>query len=170
MKKFLLAAVAVATLTGAAGAASAQAYGVPHRPGYDGGYRDGGYRDGGYRDDDRRGGGYTSTILDAKQSRVAMHIARGERSGALGRREARNLRIELAQVADMEQRFRMSRGLDRREIAILSNRLDRLDGLVIARLREGRGGDGGGYGYGGQYGNGYGYGDRDGRDDRGRGY
>jgi opacity protein-like surface antigen len=168
MKKFLLAAVAVATLTGAAGAASAQAYGAPHRPdaGYDAGrgYNEGRGGDrGGY--DDRRGG-YGANGIDARQVQIAQRIARGERNGALDRREARGLRIELAQVADLEQRFRMSRGLDRREIAILSNRLDRLDGIVIAQLREDRGGYGGGYG--GQYGNGYG--DRDGRDGRGRGY
>lgn len=156
MKKFLLAAAAIATLTGAAGAASAQAYGAPHRPGYNSDQRGDGYRD-----DDRRGGN-GSAIVDAKQARVAQHIARGERSGALGRRDVRNLRFELSQIAELEQRFRMSRGLDRREVAILSNRLDRLDGQVIAEMRDGRGGNGG------QPGNGYG--DRDGRDGRGRGY
>jgi hypothetical protein len=161
MKKFLIAAAAIATLTGAAGAASAQTYGAPHRPdaGYDGGHRGddrGDYR-GDYRDGPR--GGYGAGAINAKQERVALHIARGERSGALDRREARGLRIELAQVADMERRFRASRGLDRREIGILNTRLDRLDATVVAQMREDRGGPRGGYdgGYGG-------YGDRDGRD------
>lgn len=163
MKKFLLAAVAVATLTSAAGAASAQAYGAPHRP--DGGYDAGrGYNDGrgGYNDDrggyDDRRGGYGANGIDAKQNQIAQRIARGERNGALDRREARGLRIELAQVAELERRFRMSRGLDRREIGILNTRLDRLDATVVAQLREGRGGYGGGHD-GGQYGNGQGYDD-----------
>ena len=167
MKKFLLAAVAVATLTSAAGAASAQAYGAPHRP--DGAYDTGrGYDDGrgGYNNnDDRRGGGYGANGIDARQNQIAQRIARGERNGALDRREARGLRIELAQVAELERRFRMSRGLDRREIMILNTRLDRLNATVVAQLREGRGGYGNGYGggygnnNGGQYGNGY-YGQR----------
>lgn len=161
MKTFLIAAAAIATLTGAAGAASAQTYGAPHRPdaGYDGGYR--GDDRGDYRDGPRGGYGYGAGAIDAKQERVALHIARGERSGALDRREARGLRIELAQVADMERRFRASRGLDRREIGILNTRLDRLDATVVAQMREGRGG------YGNGYGNGYGDGARQGYDDGG---
>lgn len=153
MKKFLIAAAAVAALTGAAGAASAQPYGGAHRPdaAYGGQYRP----DGAYR-----GGGYGANAINAKQAVVARRIVNAERMGALTRREARNLRVELRQVAQLERRFRMSRGLDRREVGILNNRLDRLDWVVVAQIREARAGNRYGQGYGQGYG-GRGYGDRD---------
>ena len=147
MKKFLIAAVAVATLAGGAGAASAQSYGAPHGP-------DRGYSDG-YRDDDRgdRGGygggrGHGSDMINAREAQLAMRIMRGERSGRLGRREARFLRGDLAQIEGLERQFRMSHGLDRREVAILNNRLDRLEHRVFAEMRDGRAY---GQGYGGGY-------------------
>lgn len=148
MKKILIAAAAVAALTGAAGAASAQAYGGAHRPdaAYGGQYRP----DGAYR-----GGGYGANAINAKQAVVARRIVNAERMGALTRREAGNLRVELRQVAQLERRFRMSRGLDRREVSILNNRLDRLDWVVVAQIREARAGNRYGQGYGGR-----GYGDR----------
>ena len=162
MKKFLAAAVAVATIAGAAGAASAQPYGGPDRPRYDGAYGGQHQPDGDYRGDYR--GGYGANAIDAKQAAVAMRINRGERMGALTRREARNLRIELWQVADLERTFRMSRGLDRREVRILNNRLDRLDSVIVAQIRDFRDGPRYGQGYGGQgYGD-RGYGDRYDRD------
>ncbi|MDP1736955.1 MAG: hypothetical protein Q8L23_05885 [Caulobacter sp.] len=166
MKKFLITAVAVATLAGAAGAASAQPYGGDRGPdrGYGEGYRDGergpdrDYRDG--RDGDRgdrggygRGAGYGSNAINAKQAAIAVRIARGERVGALSRREGIMLRAELDQIAYMEHRFRVTYGLDRREVAILDARLDRLERTVFAEMRDGRGpgrGYGGGYG-GGRY-------------------
>jgi hypothetical protein len=160
MKKFLIAAVAVATLAGA-GAASAQPYGAPQRPDYDGGYRDGrdgrgddgyrdgrgdgGYRDGGYRDGR---GGYGSEAINAKQAQLSMRIVRGERSGRLNWREARALRYDLDQIQLMERQFRYSRGLDRREVAILNARLDRLEYRIVAEMRDGRRY---GEGYGGGY-------------------
>lgn len=149
MKKFLIAAVAVATIAGAAGAASAQPYGAPHEHGYSDGYRDGdrGNR-GGY---DGRGG-YGADNINAKETQLAMRIARGERHGNLGRREARMLRGELFQIENLERQFRMSRGLDRREVAILNARLDRLEYRVMAEMRDGRRyGEGYGGGYDGDY-------------------
>lgn len=150
MKKFLIAAAAVATLAGAAGAASAQPYGAPHGP--DRGYSDG-YRGDGYRGDDRRGyddrGGYGAGAINARQNMIAQRIAQGERSGRLDRREARSLRNDLFQINNLERQFRMSRGLDRREVAILDARLDRLERQLFAEMRDGRG-PGRGYG-GGRY-------------------
>lgn len=161
MKKFLIAAAAVATLAGAAGAASAQTYGPPHRPDYDGGYRDGGYRDGDYRDGDYRDGGYRDggyrgdrggrgygDAINAKQAELAQRIARGERNGRLNWREARALRYDLAQINSLEHQFRVTRGLDRREAAILNARLDRLEYRIVAEMRDGRRY---GEGYGGGY-------------------
>lgn len=133
MKKFLIAAAAVATLAGAAGAASAQPYGH-HRPGYGGGYRD-----------DYRGGRGYGVAINAKQAELARRIARGERTGRLTWREARALRYDLAQINALEYRFRRTHGLDRREFAILDNRLDRLEYRIIAEMRDGR-----------RYGEGYG--------------
>lgn len=135
MKKFLIAAVAVATMAGAAGAASAQSYGPPHGP-------DRGY-DRGYGDHDR--GGYGVDMINAKEAQVAARIARGERTGRIDRREARMLRGELFQIQSLERQFRMTRGLDRREVAILNTRLDRLEYRVMAEMRDGR-----------RYGDGYG--------------
>lgn len=146
MKKFLIAAVAVATIAGAAGAASAQPYGAPHGPdhGYGGGY--------GYGDGDRGGygggRGHGSDMINAREAQLAMRIMRGERSGRLGRREARFLRGDLAQIEGLERQFRMSHGLDRREVAILNNRLDRLEYRVFAEMHDGRAY---GQGYGGGY-------------------
>ncbi len=148
MKKFLIAAAAVATLTGAAGAASAQPYGGDRGPdrGYSDGYRDGDRGGAGY------GAGYGSNAINAKQAAIAFRIARAERTGALTRREALMLRAELDQIAHMEHRFRVSHGLDRREYAILSVRLDRLERTVLAEMRDGRRpGRGYGEGYGRDY-------------------
>lgn len=163
MKKFLIAAAAVAALTGAAGAASAQTYGGAHRPdaAYGGQYRPDGAYGGQYRPDGAyRGGGYGANAINAKQAAVARRIVNAERMGVLTRREARNLRMELGEVAQMERRFRVSRGLDRREAGILNNRLDRLNWLIAAQVREARDGNRYGQGYGGR-----GYDDR-GYDDR----
>lgn len=132
MKKFLIAAAAVAALAGAAGAASAQTYGQ-HRPTYDGGYRD--------------GRGYGAAI-NAKEAQLAQRISRGERTGRLDWREARALRYDLTGINALERRFRMTRGLDRREYAILNTRLDRLEYRIVAEMRDGRRY---GEGYGGGY-------------------
>ena len=147
MKKFLIAAVAVATIAGAAGAASAQPYGGPHRPDYDA-PRGGGYdspRDGGYRGDR---GDYRSDTINAKQRELAMRIAQGERRGRLNRNDAHRLRGELARVSNLERQFRMTRGIDRREFVILEARLDRLEARIFAEMRDGRRY---GEGYGGGY-------------------
>jgi opacity protein-like surface antigen len=132
MKKILIAAAAIATLTGAAGAASAQAYGAPRAPAH-GAPAYGAPHGGGY------GYGYGSAGIDAKQSQIANRIFQGERSGRLDRREVRMLRGELFQIASLERQFKMTRGLDRREASILNARLDRLEYQVVAELRDGRG-------------------------------
>lgn len=153
MKKFLVAAVAVATIAGAAGAASAQTYGAPHGP--DRGYSDSdrGGR-GGY--DDRGGHGYGAGAINARQEAIARRIVQGERTGRLDRREVRSLRSDLFQINNLERQFRMSRGLDRREVAILNARLDRLERQVFAEMRDGRRyGEGYGGGYGGGHDGGY---------------
>ncbi|MBI5942359.1 MAG: hypothetical protein HY859_18275 [Caulobacterales bacterium] len=152
MKKFLIAAVAVATLAGA-GAASAQPYGDPSAPrgGYDAPRGDYGDRDGrgGYDDRDGRGGRGYGDSINAKQAELAQRIWRGERSGRLNWREARALRYDLAQIDAMEHQFRRTYGLDRRERAILHARLDRLEYRIVAEMRDGR-----------RYGEGYGGGSR----------
>ncbi len=138
MKKFLLAAAAIATLTGAAGgagAASAQTYGAPHGPDRGYGETDRGGR-GGYDDHGDRGG-YGAGAINARQNAVAQRINQGERSGRLDRREVRALRADLFQINNLERQFRMSRGLDRREVAILTTRLDRLERQVFAEMRDG---------------------------------
>lgn len=153
MKKFLIAAVAVATLAGA-GAASAQPYGGSSAPrgGYDAPRGDYGDRNGrgGYRGD--RGGRGYGAVINAKQAELARRISRGERTGRLNWREARALRYDMARINGLERQFRMTRGLNRREYAILDARLDRLEYRIIAEMRDGRRY---GEGYGGGYGGGY---------------
>lgn len=125
MKKILIAAAAIATLTGAAGAASAQSYG------YD-------------RYERPAGAGQH---INNQQQRLRDQIRRAERTGRLSPREARGLQYEMRNISDQERHFRASRGLDRREVAILEQRLQRLERRVWAEARDGN-----------RYG--YGYGDR----------
>lgn len=139
MKKILIAAAALATLTGAAGAASAQNY---YGPGY--GYdRDGGRYDRGDRYD-RRGDGRS---IDIRQAQLRDRLERGVRAGRITHREADSLRTELRYVDRMERGFRNSGGLTRREIEVLDERLDRVERRLYAEARDGQ-----------RYG--YGYGDR----------
>ncbi|MDP1629920.1 MAG: hypothetical protein Q8L66_00695 [Caulobacter sp.] len=141
MKKILIAAAAVATLA-AAGAAEARPAHNGDRPGY--GAQHGpnhGYRQGGMRQ--------ASRAIDARQAVISTRIQRGMRTGRLNPYEARALRGEFRQIARLEYRFRATRGLDRREVAILDGRLDRLERRVYAEMRDGnRNGARYGQGYG----------------------
>lgn len=123
MKKILIAAAAVATLTAAAGAASAQSYGFDRY--------------------DRPAG--AGQHINNKQERIRDQIRRAERTGRLSTREARGLEYEMRSISAQERQFRATRGLDRRELAILDQRLARLERQVWAQARDG---DRYGYGYG----------------------
>lgn len=148
MKKILIAAAALATLTGAAGAASAQQY---YGPGYGYDRGDGHYgrdHDGRYDRYDRRG---DSRAINLRQQELRDRIDRGVRTGRLTFREAETLRAEVRNINWMERHFRAN-GLNYREVQILNDRLDRLERRVYAEMRDGQR-----YGYG----YGYGHGDRD---------
>jgi hypothetical protein len=111
MNKIILTLAAVSTLA-VATAASAQ-------PGY------------GYND--RRGPPVSApaSSIDARQAMLAQRIQIGLRNGSLNRREADRLRIELRNIQRMEVQFRRTGyGLDRREIAQLNDRMDRLSTLI----------------------------------------
>lgn len=123
MKKILIAAAAVLTLTGAAGAASAQSFDRYDRP--------------------DNGGQY----INNQQKQIRNQIERGVRYGAITPREASRLEMELRDISRQERQFRASRGLDRRELAILDNRLNQVERRVAVQARDGQ-----------RYG--YGYGDR----------
>lgn len=131
MKKILIAAAAFAALTGASGAASAQSYYNGARPGFD-------------RYDRVQGGG---SYINQQQRQIRNDIQRGVRYGRITPREAQSLEWELRDISRMEKQFRNSRGLDRRELAILDNRLNRVERRVVMEARDGQ-----------RYG--YGYGDR----------
>jgi len=130
MKKFLIAAAAVATLAGAAGAASAQPYGGPR---YDGPRDHPRYEEPRYA-----GGGYGSDTINHKQDLLRQRIARGEQVGRITRGEGRQLRAELQNISAQERQFRASRGLDRREFSILNNRIERLVNRVNRELNDGQ--------------------------------
>ncbi|MFZ5669247.1 MAG: hypothetical protein ACOY4K_07120 [Pseudomonadota bacterium] len=134
MKTFLIPVVAAVAALGAAGAASAQGYGYGYGHGYDYGY--------GYRHGPIQGPG----SINAREAELAWRIERGERSGRLSRYEARDLRHELDHIERLERQFRYTGGIDRREYAILSARLDRLGYRIVAEMRDGRR-----YGYGDRY-------------------
>jgi hypothetical protein len=114
MKKLLAAAAAVSMLAVAA-PASAQ------------------YRD---RDDryDRDRGRYDFNI-NAEQRRLDQRLYAGQRSGRISYREAGRLRAEFGQIVRLESRYRRD-GLSRWERADLSRRLDRLNVLVTAEMRD----------------------------------
>lgn len=126
MNKIILTLAAVSTLA-VAGAASAQ-------PGYNGPGRD-------FRPPVAAPG----ASINARQAMLAQRIDMGVRNGSLNRREADRLRVELRNIQRLEAQFRRSgNGLDRREIAQLDNRLDRLS----TQVRWERNDRQFGYGYG----------------------
>ena len=116
MKKLLAAAAAVSMLAVAA-PASAQ-----------------------WRDYDR-GRDYRSDRYDrdfninAQQRRLEQRIYAGQRSGRLSYREAGRMRAEFGHIVRLEARYRHN-GLTRWERADLNRRLDRLDTLLTAELRD----------------------------------
>jgi hypothetical protein len=116
MKKLLAAAAAVSMLAVAA-PASAQ-----YRD-YDRG-RD--YR--GDRDYDRGG-------INAEQRQLERRIYQGMRTGRLSEREAGRLRAEFGHIVRLEARYRRN-GLTRWERVDLNRRLDRLEMLVTAEMRD----------------------------------
>jgi len=125
MNKIILTLAAVSTLA-VATAASAQ-------PGY------------GYND--RRGPPVSApgVNIDARKAMLAQRIQIGLRNGSLTPREATRLRMELRNIQRMEIQFRRTgRGLDRREIALLNARMDRLS----TQIRWERNDRQFGYGYG----------------------
>lgn len=114
MKKLLAAAAAVGTLAVAA-PASAQWYGDRDR-------------------DYRRDYGYNFNI-NAEQRRIEQRIWSGMRSGRLSEREAGRLRAEFGHIVHLERYYRRD-GLSRWEQADLRRRLDRLDTLLTAEIRD----------------------------------
>lgn len=68
--------------------------------------------------------GYENNI-NQRERDIAFRIERGQRDGSLTWREARRLRIELARIENLEQRYRFG-GLNGWERADLNARLDRL--------------------------------------------
>lgn len=128
MKKMLIAAAALATLTGAAGAAAAQPY---YGPGY--GYD----RDARYDRYDRYERRHDSRGINARQEAIERRIVHGARTGRLTYREAEALKADARQITWMERRFRAN-GLSRVEAQILDERLDRLERRVFAELRDGQ--------------------------------
>ncbi|MDO9474238.1 MAG: hypothetical protein Q7J28_14380 [Caulobacter sp.] len=137
MKKILVATLAIATLAGA-GAAAAQPYGGP-RGGYEVGYSTGG--------DDRYDRRTDARDINARQQALRHRLDRGIETGRLTRREAESLRYELREIRRLERMFRASHGLSPREVAILDDRLHRLERRMRAEMRDDQ-----------RYG--YGYGDR----------
>ena len=129
MKKLLAAAAAVSMLAVAA-PASAQ-----HRDGdrydrYDRGDR---YdRDGDYRRDRDH---HRDFNINAQQRRLEQRIYAGQRSGRLSYREAGRLRASFGEIVRLEARYRRN-GLSRWEQVDLTRRLDRLDTLLTAEIRD----------------------------------
>lgn len=71
--------------------------------------------------------------IDHRLARAEQDVAWGLRSGQLNRREASRLQAEVREIRQLKLRFmRSGRGLDRREIATLEARVNRLE----ARLRH----------------------------------
>ena len=99
----------------------------------------------GAADGDRVQGG--GAHINRQQKQIRDSIQRGVRYGRITPREAQSLEWELRDISRMEKQFRQSRGLDRREIATLDTRLNRVERRVVMEARDGQ-----------RYG--YGYGDR----------
>jgi hypothetical protein len=91
-----------------------------------------------YRDRDRDGryDRYDRDFnINAEQRRLDQRIYAGQRNGRISYREASRLRAEFAQIARLEARYRAG-GLNRWERTDLTRRLDRLDSMVTAELRD----------------------------------
>lgn len=124
-KTLIALATLAAAATGLAAPAMAGDVRAVVRVDYDrhGGWDDHG-RHGGWDDrDDNRGAYQLDERIDRLQDRIRM----GERTGQLNRREAFRLRDRLDRIEATKRAYeRSGRGLDRREVAMLSDSLDRL--------------------------------------------
>lgn len=74
--------------------------------------------------------------IDARRMELSGRIERGERSHRLDWREARRLRDDLREVHRLQRRFMDSRGLDRREVRILNDGLDRIERRIDRAMRD----------------------------------
>ncbi len=104
--------------------------------------------------------------INQRQAQLDRRIDQGVRSGQLTRNEAYRLRTEFRQIAQLENRYRRTGGLQGWERADLDRRFDVLSRKIRIERRDR---DDRRPGYGGGYGAGYGAGydsDRDGRPDR----
>jgi hypothetical protein len=88
------------------------------------------------------GGGWGSGVygqgavrIDRMQARLAAMIDRGVANGSLNMREAARLRSQLAVISQQEASFRLG-GLNRWEIATLTNRLDNLRTRIDAQISD----------------------------------
>lgn len=82
-------------------------------------------------DDDRRGW----QNVNAHQRQLDRRIEAGMRSGHISQREARRLHAQFDDIVRAEARYR-SNGLNRWERTDLSRRLDRLNAMVTAEMRD----------------------------------
>jgi hypothetical protein len=73
--------------------------------------------------------------INAQQRRLEQRIYAGQRSGRLSYREAGRLRAAFGEIVRLEARYR-NNGLSRWEQVDLSRRLDRLDTLLTAEIRD----------------------------------
>jgi hypothetical protein len=73
--------------------------------------------------------------INEQQRRLEQRLYAGQRSGRLSYREAGRLRAEFGYIVRLEARYRRD-GLSRWERADLSRRLDRLDTLLTAEIRD----------------------------------
>lgn len=73
--------------------------------------------------------------INFEQRRLEQRLYAGQRSGRLSYREAGRLRAEFGQIVRLEARYRHN-GLTRWERTDLMRRLDRLDTLLTAELRD----------------------------------
>jgi hypothetical protein len=98
------------------------------------------------------GYGYGAGSINQREQRIAWEIRRGEQTGRLNWREARDLRNGLMRVEQMERQYAWN-GLSRAEYIDLSRRLSRLENRVEVAMndydndRYDRYGYGYGYGY-----------------------
>ncbi len=115
--KTLLAAAAAVSMLAVAAPASAQ-------------WR--GDRDRDYRHDRDNGRDFN---INAEQRRLEQRLYAGQRSGRLSQREAGRLRASFGEIVRLEARYRRG-GLSGWERADLTRRLDRLDTLLTAEIRD----------------------------------
>ncbi len=119
MKRFLIPALAAASLVAAVSPALAQPYGHqgPRHDGYNVGPGAGG-------------------LVNERQDRIERRIDQGVRTGQVTRREAIQLRAELNRIEGLERYYRRSDGLSGWERRDLERRLDSLSARVFAERND----------------------------------